>query len=120
MSSRYNEEFKCLLVTSIDTTLGLTTCEAGLKIGGNISIEGCSSSACESCEKIMCSMCAGILSNHNKECVICLDCYYQQLDDSINSVDKVYLLGPIKTQEDMRAELSDSGWVVNDRKITNI
>jgi len=106
--------------TSIDTTLHLTSCEAGLKDGGHIVIEGCSSSACELRDKVICNMCAYVLSKHNKGDVICLDRYCKQLDDSINSVDKAHLLGPIKTQEDMQAELRESGWVINDKKVTNM
>ena len=98
-----------MVSTSIYTTLTLTSCEAGMRDGGHIVIEGCSSSACESCGKFICSMCAGILSKNNNGKVLCLDCYCQQLDDSISSLDKTDLLGPVKTQQEMRAELRDSG-----------
>ena len=94
--SQYNEEFKCMLSTCIDPTLPLTSCKADMRHGGHIVIY--SSSACESCGKFICNMCAGILSKNNNGTVLCLDCYCQKLDDSISSLDKIDLLGPVSSQ----------------------
>ena len=65
-------------------------------------------------------MCSDIISKHNNGRVVCLDCYCQQLDDSVDCIDKDNLIGDFKIQNEMKEILRDKGWVVNEQKITSI
>ena len=75
----------------------------------------------------MCFMCKDDLKNYsdiisidNNGRVVCLDCYYQQLDDSVEFFENDNIMGDFKTHNKMKEILRDKGWVVNEQKISNI
>ena len=65
-------------------------------------------------------MCSDIISKDNNGRVVCLDYYCQQLDDSVNCIEKDNLIGNFKTHNEMKEILRDKGCVVNEQKISNI
>ena len=105
--SKYNQDFKSIGYTTINTSCRLTKCEAGFENNDHVILDGAPSCLCKMCGRKICKMCADVIMKEINSKVLCLDCYYQQISPSDCYLDTNEVSTSIKTQKQMLKELVD-------------